>query len=75
MKRSKPKHVDETLTATIRKAMAESGLSQYRLAKESGISSAAISRFVSNETTLTLASADKLCKLLGLKLVKEQPPE
>jgi plasmid maintenance system antidote protein VapI len=65
----KSKKLDPTLAETILAKIKDSGMSQYRLAQESGVSTPVISRFVSGQRTLTLETADKLCRVLGLKLV------
>lgn len=43
--------------------------SRYRLAKESGVQQAALSRFVNRKSTLTLETLDALAPFLGLALV------
>lgn len=54
----------------IRKAIEDSGLSAYRLAKESGISQPQISRFIAGKRTLTLPAAEKIARVVGLELKK-----
>lgn len=61
--------IDEQLRA----AVAESKLSAYALAKESGVSAAVLSRFLSGERDITLGTAAKLAHVLGLTLVAESP--
>jgi plasmid maintenance system antidote protein VapI len=67
----KTKKLDPTLAETIRKKIVESELSQYRIAKESGVSAGVINRFVSGERSISLDNADKLCKVLGLHLTNK----
>ena len=50
--------------------MSVSGESLAKISLETGISSAVLSRFVRGERTLTLPTADKLARYLGLELVK-----
>lgn len=64
-----------TLAETILEKIQTSEMSQYRLSKESGVSTAVLSRFVTGQRTLTLPVADKLCRVLGLKLVDFDPEE
>ena len=52
----------------LRRAILRSGLSRYRIAKESGVSQAALSLFVNRKRTLTLTSAAKVAKVLALEL-------
>jgi transcriptional regulator with XRE-family HTH domain len=59
-----------SLTAELRKAIAESGMSLNQLGKASGVSQAQLSRFVRGSRTLTLPVADRLCGLLGLALTR-----
>ena len=50
-------------------AIDKSGLSVYRLAKDSGVSQPVLCRFVNRQRGITLATASKLVETLGLKLV------
>lgn len=72
---SKKKPVSPTIAETILKKIETSGMSQYRLSKESGVATAVLSRFVTGQRTLTIETADKLCRVLGLKLVDFDPEE
>lgn len=56
------------LASTIRKAIRRSGMTGYKLAQESGVSQATISRFMRKQIDLKLEVASKLCKVLGLEL-------
>jgi transcriptional regulator with XRE-family HTH domain len=53
---------------TIKRAILAGSKSRYRLAKETGISEAQLSRVMSGERGLGLASAEKLADALGLKI-------
>ncbi len=57
-----------TLAEALRRAAKDSGLTAYRLAKDSGVDSAAVLRFLHQQRGLTLESAGKLAQLLGLEL-------
>lgn len=57
-----------SLADTIRAAVAGTGLSVYAVAKASGISQPMLHRFMAKDRTLTLESADKLCRYLRLEL-------
>jgi len=46
----------------------------YRAGKESGVEITAVQRFLNGERDLRLASADKLCKALGLELRPVRKP-
>ena len=57
-----------SLAAQLRKAIKASGLTQYRIAKDTGVPQPVVNRFVNGERSITLETADKLCRYLGLKL-------
>ena len=57
-------HLEEQLKA----AIARSGLSVFRLAKDSGVSQPVLCRFVNGQRGITLATAAKLVEALGLEL-------
>ncbi len=61
-----------TISQALRKAIAKSGESLADLNRATGISTAVLSRFVRGERTLTLPTADKLARHLGLELVKRE---
>ena len=58
------------LEKQIRAAFKESGMTIYRLAKDSDVSQPVVSRFISGKRGITLATASKLVKVLGLELVQ-----
>ena len=64
---STAKHIAPTLADQLRLAITKSGLSQYSLAKQSGVSQSKISEFLSGKDML-LTSAGKLAAVLKLKL-------
>lgn len=53
-------------------AIKNSGLTQYRLAKMSGVSVTIICRFINGERSLALPTASKLADALGLELAKKK---
>ena len=52
----------------IRKRIKASGLSLYRIAKDSGVNVAPLQRFMARQHGLTLDSAEKIGRLVGLEL-------
>jgi transcriptional regulator with XRE-family HTH domain len=62
-----------SLSEMVRKAISESGETLVSIADKTDISASQLSRFVRGERDLTLGSADEVCKVLGLSLVKDQP--
>jgi len=60
------------LDKQIRAAIKDSGLTIYRLAKDSGVSQPVLCRFVNGKRGITLATASKLVETLGLELVAKK---
>lgn len=56
------------LSEALRKAIRECGKSVYQIAKEANVSPIVISRFLSGERDIRLATADKLAESLSLTL-------
>jgi hypothetical protein len=61
----------DSLSETLRRAIRESERSAYEIAKEAGISQIMISRFLSGERDIRLATADKLAGVLELTLTAQ----
>ena len=57
-----------SLSEQLRRAIAASGKSRYRIAKDLDVSEATLSRFMSGERGLTLKVLDRLTEYLGLSL-------
>ena len=64
----KPETVSEMLLRIIR----ERGITSYALAKQSGVKSHIISRWIKGERGLTLATAEKLIAALDLILTERE---
>lgn len=62
-----------TLTEQLLQAIADSGLSVNRLAKDSGVEQSSLQRFVTGERDMRLSNANKLAACLGLHLTKRKP--
>jgi transcriptional regulator with XRE-family HTH domain len=56
------------VSATLRRAIRDSGKTLYRVAKDSGVPYATLHRFMNGRTEVSLGSLDKLCAYLGLTL-------
>lgn len=54
----------------LRKAIKDSGLTQYRIAKDSGVPQPVVNRFINGERGLSFETAAKLCSLLRLRLTR-----
>lgn len=55
----------------IRRAVETSGKTRYRIAKESGISAAQLSRLVNGQSGMTVETIERLADYLGLRIVIE----
>ena len=60
----KPKDIEEQL----RQAIINSGMTRYRLSKLTGVDDAVLCNFVNYKRSLTMTTAAKLAKALGLEL-------
>jgi plasmid maintenance system antidote protein VapI len=63
--------METELEKTLRKAIKESGLSNYRLAVDCGVNAHCISYFMKRKRTLRLDTAGRLCERLELELKKK----
>ena len=66
--RTKPKSIEEQL----RQAILSCGISRYRLSKVANVSEAVLSLFVNRKRSMTLTTAAKVAKVLGLKLKSDK---
>lgn len=58
----------DSLSEALKQAVRESDKSEYQIAHEAGVSQIVISRFLSGERDIRMATADKLAGILRLKL-------
>ena len=61
--------ISDSLSDALKRAIRESGRTVYQIAKDAHVSQIMISRFLSGERDIRMATADKLAHALGLKLV------
>jgi len=66
-----PRRCDK-LTDQIRRAIDESGMSRYRLWKETGIDQAVLSRFMTGKAGMAFKSLDVLADALSLRIVADK---
>jgi plasmid maintenance system antidote protein VapI len=59
-----------SLVDQLRAAIANSGQTQYRIAKESGVPQPVVNRFMTGERGIGLETASKLCAYLRLRLAR-----
>jgi plasmid maintenance system antidote protein VapI len=57
-----------TFADVIRRAVRDSGRTPYAVAQAAGVPQAVLSRFLRGERGVTLDTAEKLCRALGLEL-------
>ena len=62
-----------SVTDQLRRAIAESELSRYEIARQSGIQQSALSRFLAGERGLWTVTLDRLFPVLGLTIVSTVP--
>ncbi len=68
---------NRTITDVLRAAIEKSGLTRYRIAKATGITTGNLGRFMQGGTSLRLDKADRLAAYLGLRLMPDpnaRPP-
>jgi len=65
-KKTAPKATD--LEGVLRKAIRDSGLTRYAVAKGADVDTSQLLRFVAGKRSLTLPAASKLAAFLGLEL-------
>ncbi len=58
------------LSEILKQAIQASSKSVYQICKEAGVSQIVVSRFLSGERDIRLATADRLAKALGLTVAK-----
>jgi len=73
--KKKPGRKKRQLSDQIREAIEQAGVTRYRIGQETGISEAALSRYVNGERGLSTRSIDKLADYLGWEIVVTKPPK
>lgn len=61
--------IPHPISASLKRAIEKSSLSVYEIAKRAHVSQIMISRFLSGERDIRMATADKLANVLNLKLL------
>jgi hypothetical protein len=61
----------DMIMETLRQAIEKSGKSRYRIHKDTGIDQAVLCKIMAGGTC-SMATADRLCEYLGLKLTTQQ---
>jgi transcriptional regulator with XRE-family HTH domain len=63
-----------TVSEALKRSIEASGVSRYRISKETGVEESALSRFVNGRRSLDLRSVDEVATYLGLELVAKKQP-
>jgi len=68
----KRRKVSESMTAALRRAIAESDLSFKQLEKETGVIRQSLMKFAAGEQSIRLESADKLARFFGIEVMRRK---
>lgn len=71
-KKSKKSEAKLLFSEQLRAAIEASELTQYRIAKESGIARSSLSQFMTGKRSMSLANIDAIIEVLDLKLTPRQ---
>lgn len=63
------------MTDQIRRAIDDSGLTRYRIAKETGIDESTLAKFYNGHRGLSMDALNRLGKFLELRIVMDRKPE
>lgn len=63
------------LTDQLRQAIDDSGLTRYRIAKETGVSEATLAQFYNGRRGLSMEAMNALGEFLQLKIIMGREPE
>lgn len=73
-KKTKPRR-SELLTDQLRQAIDDSGLTRYRIAKETGVSESALAQFYNGHRGLSMEAMNALGEFLQLKITLGRKPD
>ena len=62
------------MTDQVRQAISDSGLTRYRIAKDTGVDESTLAKFFHGTRGLSLDNLDLLCEYLGLRIVMDRKP-
>ena len=62
----------KTMTDQLRQAIDESGLTRYRISKDTGIDESTLAKFYNRRRGLSQESIDRLWEYLGLRVVVDE---
>jgi predicted transcriptional regulator len=58
-----------------KQAIDGSGLTRYRIAKDSGVAQSTISQFMNGKRSLSLKAVDRIAEVIDLEFISKQPQE
>ena len=61
------------MTEQVRTAITKSGMTQAELARETGLTKGALSRFMSGERDMTLRTLHRIAPYIGVRLIVTRP--
>ena len=67
--------MEKSLIETLRRAIEDSGLTRYEIAKRSGVHKSALSRFVTGERSLSIESIEKIAPVVGVTITARRRNE
>lgn len=62
------------ISETIEKAIKESGISQYKICRDTGIEKSTLSRFMTHQQELRMPNLEKLLIYFGYQLIRGNGP-
>lgn len=68
------KRLNQPVSDALRAALKADGRSLNEIGRACGVAPAVLSRFVSKERDVTVGTADRICRALGLALVEIERP-
>ena len=74
MMRDMAKRRSKKMTDQVRQGIDDSGLTRYRIAKDTGIDESSLAKFYNGLRGLSLDNMDQLCEYLDLRIVKDRKP-
>lgn len=61
-----------SITQQVKRAIRDSGMTRYEISQRSGVAEAVLSRFMNGETSMNLATLDRLASVLRLRITVER---
>lgn len=75
MMKKKTQKKQSLISEQLKDQIEASGISRYRISKETGVAQSTISSFMAGRRSLSLANVDKIGEALGLELIATKTPQ